>query len=77
MLVFRVIMPHRRHEAIGTLVICFFHDHTRLRVPSAPIGKRVTSGRHYFDCDGVLLACWDSIADGDPASLDPTPVTSI
>jgi len=29
-----VITHHR--PAIGTLVICFFHDHTRLRVPSAP-----------------------------------------
>lgn len=28
-------------------------------------GERVTTGRHYFDCDGVLLACWDPVADGD------------
>lgn len=29
-------------------------------------GERVTGGRHYFDCEGVLLACWDPVADGDP-----------
>jgi len=28
-------------------------------------GERVTSGRHYFDCGEVLLACWDPLADGD------------
>ncbi len=28
-------------------------------------GDRVTSGRHYFDCQGVILACWDPRADGD------------
>ena len=22
-------------------------------------GERVTAGRHYFDCGGTLLACWD------------------
>ncbi len=36
-------------------------------------GERVTSGRHYFDCDGVLLACWDPLADGDPAFSGPNP----
>ncbi len=30
------IITHCHDEAIGTLVICFFHDHTRLRVPRAP-----------------------------------------
>jgi catechol 2,3-dioxygenase-like lactoylglutathione lyase family enzyme len=34
-------------------------------------GERVTSGRHYFDCDGVLLACWDARADGDPGFPGP------
>lgn len=34
-------------------------------------GERVTSGRHYFDCDGVLLACWDALADGDEAYPGP------
>ncbi len=34
-------------------------------------GERVTSGRHYFHCDGVLLACWDALADGDLAFPGP------
>jgi predicted enzyme related to lactoylglutathione lyase len=28
-------------------------------------GERVSPGRHYFDCDGVVLACYDPSADGD------------
>ena len=33
-------------------------------------GKRVSPGRHYFDCDGTILACFDPKADGD--GFDPT-----
>lgn len=29
-------------------------------------GRRVSPGRHYFDCEGVILACFDPRADGDP-----------
>lgn len=32
-------------------------------------GERVSPGRHYFDCGGVILACYDPAADGD----DPEP----
>jgi predicted enzyme related to lactoylglutathione lyase len=28
-------------------------------------GQRVSSGRHYFDCGGTILACYDPMADGD------------
>jgi catechol 2,3-dioxygenase-like lactoylglutathione lyase family enzyme len=28
-------------------------------------GKRVSPGRHYFDCGGIILACFDAKADGD------------
>jgi predicted enzyme related to lactoylglutathione lyase len=28
-------------------------------------GLRVSPGRHYFDCGGTLLACYDPMADGD------------
>jgi hypothetical protein len=28
-------------------------------------GERVSPGRHYFNCDGVILACVDPAADGD------------
>ena len=30
-------------------------------------GERVSPGRHYFDCDGTILACYDPVADGDDA----------
>ena len=32
-------------------------------------GKRVSPGRHYFDCDGTILACFNPQADGD--DVDP------
>ena len=28
-------------------------------------GERVSPGRHYFDCGGTILACYDPRADGD------------
>ena len=28
-------------------------------------GERVSPGRHYFDCGGTILACYDPVADGD------------
>ncbi len=28
-------------------------------------GERISSGRHYFDCGGTILACYSSEADGD------------
>jgi len=34
-------------------------------------GMRVSPGRHYFDCDGTILACFDPRADGD--AYDPRP----
>jgi predicted enzyme related to lactoylglutathione lyase len=30
------------------------------------VGERVSPGRHYFDCGGTILACYDPQADGDP-----------
>ncbi|MCL6443452.1 MAG: VOC family protein [Alicyclobacillus sp.] len=36
-------------------------------------GKRVSSGRHYFDCGGTVLACFDPKADGDSFALPPNP----
>lgn len=36
-------------------------------------GIRISPGRHYFDCDGVILACFDPRADGDPWNATPLP----
>jgi catechol 2,3-dioxygenase-like lactoylglutathione lyase family enzyme len=39
-------------------------------------GRRVSPGRHYFDCEGTILACFDPQADGDgyPAKANPEPL---
>jgi predicted enzyme related to lactoylglutathione lyase len=34
-------------------------------------GFRVSSGRHYFDCGGVILALYDPHADGDRQNPRP------
>ncbi len=34
-------------------------------------GQRISDGRHYFDCGGTILACFDPKADGD--DYEPTP----
>jgi uncharacterized glyoxalase superfamily protein PhnB len=36
-------------------------------------GQRVSPGRHYFDCGGTILACYDPAADGDPLNGDSHP----
>ncbi len=36
-------------------------------------GQRVSPGRHYFDCDGTILACFDPRADGDGYDSKPNP----
>jgi catechol 2,3-dioxygenase-like lactoylglutathione lyase family enzyme len=36
-------------------------------------GVRVSGGRHYFDCGGVILACFDPRADGDDYDAKPNP----
>lgn len=36
-------------------------------------GERVSSGRHYFDCGGTILACYDPQADGDGVDATPNP----
>lgn len=39
-------------------------------------GQRISPGRHYFDCEGTILACYDPDADGDgrAAKLLPEPI---
>lgn len=36
-------------------------------------GERVSPGRHYFDCEGTILACFDPRADGDDWDARPNP----
>ena len=36
-------------------------------------GQRVSPGRHYFDCEGTILACFDPRADHDPWDATPNP----
>ena len=38
-------------------------------------GIRVSPGRHYFDCEGTILACFDPEADGDGRTASPNPET--
>lgn len=36
-------------------------------------GKRVSPGRHYLDCEGTILALFDSMSDGDGTVTPPNP----
>ena len=36
-------------------------------------GQRVSNGRHYFNCGGTILACFDPRADGDDRDATPNP----
>lgn len=63
---FRVIVPVPNIDAAATFYAALL---------GGSVGQRVTSGRHYFDCGGVLLACWDPVADGDPEYPGPNPGT--
>ena len=36
-------------------------------------GRRGSPGRHYFDCEGTILACFDPRADGDGYAAKPNP----
>ncbi len=52
---YRVILPVADIDAAAT-----FYAH----VLGEP-GERVSPGRHYFDCGGMILACYSPAADGD------------
>ena len=52
---FRVIMPVTNIEEATRFYRALFDQP----------GFRVSSGRHYFDCAGVILAVYDAKADGD------------
>jgi predicted enzyme related to lactoylglutathione lyase len=60
---FRVILPVADVEAA---------ERFYAQVLGLP-GTRVSSGRHYFDCGGTILACYDALADGDQEPVSPNP----
>jgi len=60
---YRVLVPVSDIEAAAS----FFS--TVLSLP----GRRVSPGRHYFDCEGTILACFDPVADGDGRAPRPNP----
>lgn len=60
---FRVILPVKDIEQAAAFYAA---------VLGSP-GMRVSDGRHYFDCGGVILACFDPRADGDGYDATPNP----
>lgn len=60
---FRVILPVSDIEAATAFYA---------RLLEMP-GSRVSSGRHYFNCGGTILACYEALADGDPEAVAPNP----
>lgn len=60
---FRVILPVGDIERAAAFYAA---------VLGAP-GRRVSPGRHYFDCEGTVLACFDPQADGDGYAAKPNP----
>ncbi len=60
---FRILVPVRDIERAATFYATILNFK----------GIRVSHGRHYFDCDGTILACFDPIADGD--GYDAKPIT--
>ncbi len=60
---FRVILPVANIDAAAHFYGQLFN------LP----GERVSPGRHYFECGGTILACFDPRADGDSFDAKPNP----
>jgi predicted enzyme related to lactoylglutathione lyase len=60
---FRVILPVSSIEEATAFYSAVLEDP----------GRRISPGRHYFGCGGVILACFDPRADGDPWDAQPNP----
>lgn len=60
---FRVLVPVSDIEAAAV----FYEEVLSVE------GKRVSPGRHYFDCGGTILACFDPEADGEGRTTRPNP----
>ena len=52
---YRVILPVGDIEAASSFYSAVLES----------AGERISPGRHYFDCGGTILACFDPVADGD------------
>jgi predicted enzyme related to lactoylglutathione lyase len=52
---YRVILPVRDIERAVAFYAAVFQT----------AGERISAGRHYFNCGGTLLACYDPVADED------------
>ncbi len=55
MKLFRIILPVNDLEKAAN----FYSEILEMK------GTRVSTGRHYFDLGGTILACYDPILDGD------------
>lgn len=60
---FRVIMPVSNIEEATRFYSALFDQP----------GFRVSNGRHYFECGGVILAVYDAKADGDRDAIPHNP----
>ncbi len=60
---FRVIMPATNIEEAAKFYSALFDQP----------GFRVSNGRHYFECGGVILAVYDAAADGDRSTARSNP----
>ena len=63
---FRVILPVSDIDAAASFYA---------RALGMP-GTRVSGGRHYFDCGGTILACYDALAMATPSESVPIPSMS-
>ena len=63
MKLFRVLLPVSDIEQAAAFYGAIFNTS----------GERVSPGRHYFDCEGTILACFDPRADGDDYEAAPNP----
>lgn len=63
MKLYRVILPVGDIEAAAAFYSAVL----------AQAGQRVSPGRHYFNCEGTVLACYCPAADGDEG--EPTPLS--
>jgi catechol 2,3-dioxygenase-like lactoylglutathione lyase family enzyme len=60
---FRVIMPVTNIDEAAKFYTTLFDQP----------GFRISNGRHYFDCGGVILAIYDPTADGDRTAVRSNP----